>query len=318
MSRRQRKDPLEKRVGELVGFVGLIVVGCFFVPGVRAVFSGILVLLLIGIGLMILVGWAVYRHYRKQETVDTAAYLGAPSESDVREYPALRAVRMAAANTEAEIKGVSRPTASADHGLWRDRLAGDVSKGFLKSHPETLSKELLDALEWRRFEQLVTWYFEKSGFKAKRSRVGADGGVDILVSSPGENQPSAYVQCKAWRSYKVGIKPVRELLGVMSADGIRSGYFVTSGEFTFEALEFARGKALTLMTGNNLVQKIAALSDSDRADLLREVTAGDYTTPTCPRCDIKMVLRSGPIGQFWGCSNYSFRPSCRQTFKMRE
>lgn len=49
--------------------------------------------------------------------------------------------------------------------------------------------ELLDALEWRRFEELVTWYFQTTGFDAKRSRVGADGGVDILLSNHGESSP---------------------------------------------------------------------------------------------------------------------------------
>ena len=58
----------------------------------------------------------------------------------------------------------------------------------------------------------MTWYFQRTGFEAERSRIGADGGVDILLSKPGEVQPYAYVQCKAWRKYNVGIKAVRELL----------------------------------------------------------------------------------------------------------
>jgi hypothetical protein len=285
MSRRQSKDPLERRVGALVGLAGLVVFACVFVPGVGAVFAGLLLqIIVVGVVVLaLLAAGATYkRRRRKQEVEYQNAYLGAKAT-----------------------KGHA-PAPASDEGTH-----GRIVR-------ETITRDLLDALEWRRFEQLVTWYFEKCGFDAKRSRVGADGGVDILVSNPGASQPSAYVQCKAWRTYKVGVKPVRELFGVMAADGIGAGYFVTSGEFTVEALEFARGKAITLMTGNDLLQNIGALPESDRAGLLSDVTCGDYSTPTCPRCDIKMVLRSGPDSQFWGCSNYASRPSCRQTFKLRE
>jgi restriction system protein len=219
----------------------------------------------------------------------------------------------------AEINTPTQPTASADHGLWRDRLASEVANAFpLPSHPSALSKDLLDALEWRRFEELVTWYFQRTGFEAERSRVGADGGVDILLSKAGDVQPHAYVQCKAWHRYKVGIKPIRELFGVMASDEIPRGFFVTTGEFTEEAARFAQGKKMTLVDGSSLLADINALPESDRSAILQQVTAGDYTTPTCPQCDVKMVRRTGKGGEFWGCPNYSRRPSCRQTFKMRE
>lgn len=311
---------MEKHAGELVGFIGLIVFASVLVPGVRAVFSGILVLLLIGLGIAVLAltGWAIYRHYRKQETEYTAAYLGTPSGSNKKEDRALHAVKAAVAKTVAEINPPTQPTASADHGLWRDRLASEVANAFpLPSHPSALSKELLDALEWRRFEELVTWYFQRTGFEAERSRIGADGGVDILLSKPGEVQPYAYVQCKAWHKYNVGIKAVRELFGVMASDEIPRGFFVTTGEFTEEAARFAQGKKMTLVDGSSLLADINALPESDRSAILQQVTAGDYTTPTCPRCDVKMVRRTGSDGDFWGCVNYSKRPSCRQTFKMR-
>jgi hypothetical protein len=321
MARRQRRDPLEKHAGELVGFIGLIVFACVFVPGVRAVLSGILVFLLIGLGIAILalIIWAIYRHYRRQETEYTAAYLGTPSGSGAQEDPALRAVKTAVARTEAEIKAAGQPQTSTFFSLRRSPIESEGDDGLpLHGYPTALSKELLDALEWRRFEELVTWYFQKTGLEAKRSRVGADGGVDILLSRPDDAEPFAYVQCKAWHQYKVGIKPVRELFGVMASDKIPSGFFVTTGEFTEEAVRFVQGKEMTLMAGHRLLTEINALPESDRSSILQRVTAGDYTTPTCPRCDLKMVRRTGSSGDFWGCINYSKRPSCRQTFKMRE
>ena len=37
------------------------------------------------------------------------------------------------------------------------------------------------------------------------------------------------IQCKQWKAYKVGVKIVRELLGVMVGAGAAGGYVVTSG-----------------------------------------------------------------------------------------
>jgi restriction endonuclease Mrr len=207
----------------------------------------------------------------------------------------------------------------ADNGLWNDRLAREKSDDAKRSTPPAaFDRALLDALEWRRFEQLVTGYFEKTGLEAKRAHVGADGGVDVKLYRKGEEKPFAYVQCKAWHVYTVGVKPVRELFGVMAADAIGAGYFVTTGTFTAEAKDFARNRDMKLMTGEYLLEELNSLPDLARSELLNQITRGDYRTPTCPRCDIKMVLRKGGDGEFWGCPNFSKRPSCRQTFKLRK
>jgi len=181
--------------------------------------------------------------------------------------------------------------------------------------PARFTSDLLAELEWRRFEILVTLYFQKTGHEARRSRAGADGGVDIFISQPRQTQPQACVQCKAWNTYDVGVKPVRELFGVMAADSIPSGYFVTSGSFSSEAMAFARDKPLVLIDGKQLLENLNSMPEPDRAAILQEVTSGDYTTPTCPRCDVKMVQRDGSKGAFWGCRSF---PQCRQTFKMSD
>jgi len=174
------------------------------------------------------------------------------------------------------------------------------------------SRELLDSLEWRRFEILVTSYFRIKGYDASRSRAGADGGVDIVVrKETATGSEYAYVQCKAWKAYTVGVKPIRELFGVMAADGVPKGYFVSTGGFTSEAQDFASYKPLTLVTGWILLEKLNDLKAEQRRELYQEATSGDYTTPTCPSCDVKMTLRNGKNGEFWGCRSY---PKCRQTF----
>ena len=183
----------------------------------------------------------------------------------------------------------------------------------------TWDDPVLGIIEWRRIEIVCVEFFKMKGYRAQETRIGADGGVDINLYIDGLDTPAAVVQCKAWNAYKVGVKPIRELYGVMAADQVEEGFFVTSGEFTRDALDFAEGKKLHLMTGERLLSEIKKLPQELQKQLLKVALDGDYTTPTCPQCDVKMAIREGKSGrnaggQFWGCVNF---PRCKQTFKYK-
>ncbi len=64
------------------------------------------------------------------------------------------------------------------------------------------------------------------------------------------------VQCKHWKNYKVGVKEVRELYGLVHAEHAQGGILTTSGAFTPEAHDFAEGKLLRLIDGPALVALI--------------------------------------------------------------
>jgi restriction system protein len=189
----------------------------------------------------------------------------------------------------------------------------EIPKGpdHVESRPWWSSK-LLSALEWKRFETVCAVYLRMIGLEPEETRIGADGGVDIRVYRPGKEKAVGIIQCKAWTTYKVGVKPVRELYGVMAAEGIATGKFMTSGEFTREALEFAEGKKLRLISGARFLAAIKRLPEEKQQELLDVALEGDYRTPTCPRCGIKMKVRQGRGSgrQFWGCPGF---PRCRAT-----
>jgi restriction system protein len=48
-------------------------------------------------------------------------------------------------------------------------------------------------------------------------------------------------------------------------------------------------------------------------ELLKIATEGDYQTPTCPACSVKMISRKSTSQgrKYWGCRNY---PACKHTF----
>jgi restriction system protein len=187
------------------------------------------------------------------------------------------------------------------------------------SSSERWSVENLQKLEWKRLEILTAQFFRTLGFNARMTRVGADGGVDVELRHAGQDSPVGYAQCKAWTTYKVGVKPIRELYGVMAAEHVQHGVFVTTSTYTEEAREFASGKDLELVDGATLIKFIQQLPEDKQQNLMETAFGGDFSTPTCPNCDVKMVSRMAHKGKdvgstFWGCRNY---PRCKQTFKMR-
>lgn len=185
----------------------------------------------------------------------------------------------------------------------------------------------LRQMSWREFEMLVGEAFRLQGFQVTElGGNGADGGVDLVLRKDTEIH---LVQCKQWKAFKVGVTTVRELFGVMAHKGATAGYVVTSGDFTADALSFARGKNLQLIDGPRLFQMIqmarrsmatkqgGAASRRSGPRLVHSVAAptpapASSSTPSCPRCTAAMVRRKARKGPnagsyFWGCSRY---PDC--------
>ncbi len=74
--------------------------------------------------------------------------------------------------------------------------------------PQEWNMEVLTSLEWKRFETVCAEYLRLIDFDPRETKIGADGGVDIWVYKPGREAPIFIVQCKAWKTYKVGVTPV--------------------------------------------------------------------------------------------------------------
>lgn len=166
-----------------------------------------------------------------------------------------------------------------------------------------LTVALLRDLEWKRFELIVQLYYQATGVRAELTCAGADGGVDVKLYRAGSDQPYGYVQCKAWGSRKVTLRDVREFLGVMAADRIGQGVYVTTSDFWPDARSFAQANGIFAFNASNFVAKFAALPAGDREHILATVTKGDFTTPSCPKCEAKAVSRERKRGgvKFWAC-----------------
>lgn len=167
------------------------------------------------------------------------------------------------------------------------------------------------SLPWKQFEELLGEAYRRQGFTVfENPGMGADGGIDLTIKRGGETY---LVQCKHWKTYKVGINVVREMLGLVTAHGATGAIVVTSGAFTNEAIDFAAAQRVELVDGDDLVRMIGALQAAPT--MAAAAPAPASPTRTCPQCGKDLVLRMAKRGrnaggEFWGCSGY---PDCRHT-----
>ena len=180
------------------------------------------------------------------------------------------------------------------------------------------SQESIRELTWQKFELLVGALFRQHGYQViENGGGGADGGIDLELRKDNER---ILVQCKQWRTWRVGVKPIRELYGVLMHEHASRAIFVTCGDYTAEAASFAVGKPIELIDGAQLLKMIEAVKPSNAANervlprtpLQQLTTTSTTTLPGCPKCGKAMVIRTAKQGkyagqQFYGCSNY---PHC--------
>jgi restriction system protein len=140
-------------------------------------------------------------------------------------------------------------------------LLGSMASVFLnfkrtKLYDKTsrsVSQSSLDNMSWQDFEYLVGEYFRRRQFNVEETNSGADGGVDLIATKGMEKY---LIQCKHWKAYKVGVNVVRELLGVMVGVGATGGFVVTSGEFTKDAIDFAKANNILILDGKELLNNM--------------------------------------------------------------
>ncbi len=149
-------------------------------------------------------------------------------------------------------------------------------------------------MSWREFEDLVASVYQAKGYSIEpRGGDSPDGGIDLIVR---KNNLSWIVQCKHYRSQWVDERPLRELLGVVTAKGAAGGILVACGVFDEKALAFAKeNEELELIGGEQL------------RDIIATAVPSNDPAAKCPSCGSPMREKTGRFGPFLGCSNY---PAC--------
>jgi restriction system protein len=174
--------------------------------------------------------------------------------------------------------------------------------------------ESIRSLSWKQFEELLGEAYRRQGYVVRENTSrGPDGGVDLSIKKGGNR---CLVQCKQWRQCKVGVKVVREMYGLMTAEHASGAIIVTSGFFTQEAKNFAAGKPVDLVEGSHLVDLIRSVQRAPRIEEQRNLSMQARPCPLCGNDLLVREARRGPRAgsKFWGCSGF---PKCRYTEEFR-
>lgn len=132
--------------------------------------------------------------------------------------------------------------------------------------------ENLAAMDWEDFEHLIRELFERefagSGAEVKVTQASRDQGVDAIVFNPDPIRGGKIViQAKRYTN-TVDVSAVRDLYGAVINEGATKGILVTTSHFGPDAYSFAKGKPLTLLTGNELLGLLEKQGYKFRIDLV--------------------------------------------------
>jgi len=199
------------------------------------------------------------------------------------------------------------PAPISAYHAWRKRRLLDNQKDL----------DGIRSLSWKEFEELVGEGYRRQGYTVRENAgAGPDGGIDLVLNKDGN---TLLVQCKQWRSWKIGIKVVREMYGIMTAKHANGAIIITSGMFTQEAKSFAAGKTIDLVEGRQLADLVSSVQKNPD-NTPKTNSAQRSSDHICPKCGAEMVLKTARRGKyagskFWSCSKY---PDCKGLLPVKD
>lgn len=154
----------------------------------------------------------------------------------------------------------------------------DLIGNAINQLSDSLRTDLLEQL-WAvdpfRFEQIVIDLLFGMGYggsreeAAKVTKKSGDEGIDGIINEDRLGLDVIYVQAKRWKS-TVGRPEVQGFVGALAGKQAQKGVFITTSNFTADAIQFARG----------LSQKVILVDGIRLADLMIEHDIGVSTTRT--------------------------------------
>ncbi len=183
---------------------------------------------------------------------------------------------------------------------------GRATRSAHNQHISPIKVDPFRAMSEDEFHQLLKEFFIRNGFTIEPTPSALGDGVDLMLS---KNAKTFVAQYRHWREHRVDVPKVREQYTVMQAAKAHGVYVITTGEFSYKAIQFAEDKNISLIDGLKLRRLVKKNSSSTRAG------DGQDLSPLCPLCAAEMLIRTGTDREgrdkrFWSCSNY---PKCLGT-----
>ena len=197
----------------------------------------------------------------------------------------------------------------------------------------------------QKFEDAVAQLFRNLGYQVKQTPYSGDGGKDAILVKDG----TKYVlECKSGTQC-IGRPDLQKFFAAMHDEGAVGGFYVNTGVFSRQAIEYAKTWPVTLYDRRAIPSLVAeaypvpeparlaktmCLQCGEIVDLPVQESRTSLLCPAghpvestislpdlgvftsgvtyCNKCGSPMRIRKGYRGQFMGCSRY---PRCRFTTK---
>lgn len=207
--------------------------------------------------------------------------------------------------------------ASAQAGAFDEVEVGQTTQPLLR--PRKWSEELLHALEWRRMADVCQAFYQQKGLLVKELGVEVDGTVSALLyqstHEEGTDLPAfALLYSRSRGGAEIGLAAIQDVQAKMQTAGVGQAFFMGAWGFDGEARQAAKDLKITLVDDRLFLSMINRLSVDEQEHLLMLALDGDYFTPSCPACGLKMLARQNSQGRYWGCRAF---PRCKSTLGMR-
>lgn len=110
------------------------------------------------------------------------------------------------------------------------------------------SVDYMKRMSGEEFERFCGEYFSQQGYAVRYTPRGFDHGIDLILTKDDEQ---TLVQCKR-HTKPVGEPVVRDLYSAVLDRGANAGIVCASEGFTKPAINWVRGKPITLLTGEQM------------------------------------------------------------------
>jgi hypothetical protein len=202
------------------------------------------------------------------------------------------------------------------------------------------------SLSPNEFEDAVATMFSKLGYSIQQTPYVSDHGKDAIAQKDGRKY---VIECKRYGKDKsIGRPMLQKLFATMNEEKADGGFFVSTGQFTNTAIDYAKEYNIKLIDVDQLsLMMQQAFPEKNSIDLIKvmclqcgvtvefslrkheiektcirghkvinDFTMDDLTPRSisgkkyCDRCGKEMRVIQGRRGKFWGCIGY---PICRNT-----
>lgn len=106
--------------------------------------------------------------------------------------------------------------------------------------------EILRAMTWREFSVLIEQAFQHDGYTVKRLNGAA---ADFEIARAGQ---TALLSGKRWKAASTGIEPLRELQAAAHTRDAQECFYLSLGEMTDNARQFASENKIRVVQGAEL------------------------------------------------------------------